>query len=130
MFRKWLTLSSLFLIISISLSGYLMFNINSDNDPYKSRENNTSRLTKKEYIKKYLNDFSGNNTAETYGSVYYQDNFDGSNDTTSLKNRGYKIFTEVAEFRELLLYGFRETVLCLIPLTVRPQDMWHRYIRY
>lgn len=92
MFRKWLTLSSLFLIISISLSGYLMFNINSDNDPYKSRENNTSRLTKKEYIKKYLNDFSGNNTAETYGSVYYQDNFDGSNDTTSLKNRGYKIF--------------------------------------
>ncbi|HMQ70202.1 MAG TPA: choice-of-anchor J domain-containing protein [Ignavibacteria bacterium] len=37
---------------------------------------------------------SGNNPlpAGTFGSAYYQDNFDGANDTISLKNRGYKIF--------------------------------------
>ena len=93
MFGKWFTFSVMSVIIYIFFSGNIIHNRFSETDPYYSRNKDNIRLSKAEYIKKYQN-ISDNisSSAETYGSVYYQDNFDGANDTTSLKSRGYKIF--------------------------------------
>ena len=95
-----------FLIIGIALgftntnSGN--FNDKADKDPkstFLSRSQTNSELNSnknnlvfdKLSILQNLNDNNGI-PATTFGSPYYTDNFDGANDTVSLKSRGYKVY--------------------------------------
>jgi len=68
-------------------SDFSNYKSNSDdpsvNSKYSSR--NGFNSLKKEYDNQ-------SNPNQISGSVYFSDNFDSSNDTTSLKNRGYKVF--------------------------------------
>jgi hypothetical protein len=93
MYKKGLTISSMFLFISLFLTGYLLTDNLNLTDPYFSR-NLKNNLSKDEYLKKIKDKSEKNINIErdVSGAVYYQDDFDGANDTSSLKNRGYKIF--------------------------------------
>ncbi len=86
--RKWLPFS----IILIFTAGiFLGFNISNkefiDDNPAGARKKQSDQN---------FNPKIKNQSQQSYdyssGSVYYSDNFDGANDTTSLKNRGYKIY--------------------------------------
>lgn len=85
---------SIFLILTI-LFGFSFFSVNSDNNPFGSKTKKVISNLKTDIIKKnnlkWQSDNSGGNN-NTYGTPYYTDNFNGANDTTSLKNRGYKVY--------------------------------------
>lgn len=88
------TLTFLILFILIFSIGFTFFIPGHNNDnPFGSKTKKI--LTKSE--RKNLNSNkwdlrynSGNNN--THGVPYYIDNFNGANDTTSLQNRGYKVY--------------------------------------
>ncbi|MCY7362762.1 MAG: choice-of-anchor J domain-containing protein, partial [Ignavibacteria bacterium] len=95
-----------FLIIGIAL-GFTNTNSGNFNDKadkypkstFLSRSQTNSELNSnknnlvfdKLSILQNLNDNNGI-PATTFGSPYYTDNFDGANDTVSLKSRGYKVY--------------------------------------
>jgi hypothetical protein len=88
MYKKGLTISSMFLFISLFLTGYLLTDNLNLTDPYFSR-NLKNNLSKDEYLKK-IKDKSEKNIKierDVSGAVYYQDDFDGANDTSSLKKQ-------------------------------------------
>jgi hypothetical protein len=64
-----------------------------DDNPNNSKKARRLSDSKTEINKSagHLSDNSGG-VNQTYGSPYYIDNFDGPNDTNSLKARGYKVF--------------------------------------
>ncbi len=87
-----------FLVVTLSAFGILLgfsngSDKNKDKDRNSSRIGNTSiEVTKISDLNKNIQ-FDANGTPnQTYGASYYTDNFDGANDTTALKARGYKVF--------------------------------------
>lgn len=81
-----------FILITIATGIFL----GSDFSNFKSNSDDPS-LYSKYSSRNGLNSFkkekdNQSNPNQISGSVYFSDNFDGSNDTTSLKNRGYKVF--------------------------------------
>ncbi|MEO8210439.1 MAG: choice-of-anchor J domain-containing protein [bacterium] len=92
--RKSLTFSTVLLLFFGILLGFSFYNGRlSDNNPYgsKSKRPISKIEIKNKNNKKWESDNNGGNN-NTYGTPYYIDNFNGANDTTSLKNRGYKVY--------------------------------------
>jgi hypothetical protein len=83
-----------FILITIATGIFLGSNFpvikNSSDDPAGNKENKYNSRSGNHSPSLQIDNFSINN--QISGSAYYSDNFDGSNDTTSLKNRGYKVY--------------------------------------
>lgn len=88
MIRKWFSFSLLMILSAGILLGFNYFNYNSDDDPTGSRNNKSSNFNSRYQFQKQ--NFS--EPDQSTGNAYYTDNFDGANDTSSLKSRGYKIY--------------------------------------
>ncbi|HMS33831.1 MAG TPA: choice-of-anchor J domain-containing protein [Ignavibacteria bacterium] len=91
--KKILVYSTLFFMAIGVMLGFTSLNDN----PKRSNTPETSRtpVTKKIDLKNSANvenDNNGGGGNQIYGLPYYTDNFDGANDTTSLKSRGYKVY--------------------------------------
>jgi hypothetical protein len=92
--RKSITFSILIFLFLVIILGFSFYNtmLNNDN-PYGSKTKKPDSKIEKIKInnQKWQNDNNGGNN-NTFGTPYYIDNFNGANDTTSLKNRGYKVY--------------------------------------
>lgn len=83
-----------FILITIATgiflgSDYPVIN-NSSDDPAENKENKYYSRSGKHSLSLQSDNLPNNN--QISGSAYYSDNFDGANDTTSLKSRGYKVY--------------------------------------
>ncbi len=87
---KWFTFS-ITILLSLSIIYGFSYNQkkNNDDDPTSARRKNATHPVSPSKENSYP-DNNGHN--QFFGSPYYIDNFDGANDTTSLKNRGYKVY--------------------------------------
>ncbi|MEO8666019.1 MAG: choice-of-anchor J domain-containing protein [Ignavibacteria bacterium] len=90
MHQKWFTYFTLFFILSGILLGFsFLKDRNNDNPPTSRTQSNQNSVVNNE--KNFQTDMIGF-PYRSSGTPYYTDNFDGANDTTSLKSRGYKIY--------------------------------------
>ncbi|MDQ3022342.1 MAG: choice-of-anchor J domain-containing protein [Bacteroidota bacterium] len=92
--RKSFTFSTVILLSLGILFGFSIYNGRpTDNNPYgsKSKKPISKIEIKNKNNKKWESDNTGGSN-NTLGIPYYIDNFNGANDTTSLKNRGYKVY--------------------------------------
>lgn len=92
--RRSLTFSTVVLLFLGNLLGFTFLNGRlTDDNPYGSKSKkpiSKIEVKNKKNIKWESDNTGGSNN--TFGTPYYVDNFNGANDTTSLKNRGYKVY--------------------------------------
>jgi len=85
-----------FLVVAVLLLGvFLGFNLNDKNPKEKNitgskTKNSTKVSSDKVRSNTQVDGMGGVN--QIFGTPYYTDNFDGANDTTALKSRGYKVY--------------------------------------
>lgn len=84
-----------FLIVFVLLFGIILGFSMDDKTPQVNSNNSKKNESNKKFVgnrgSMQQNDGIGD-PHQIFGSPYYTDNFDGANDTTSLKARGYKIY--------------------------------------
>ncbi|MBK8552934.1 MAG: choice-of-anchor J domain-containing protein [Ignavibacteria bacterium] len=91
MIKKWFSFSLIMLITTGVFLGFNFLNYSSYNDdPTGSRNSNSKSFNSQSQSKSQKQNFS--EPDQSTGNAYYTDNFDGANDTASLKSRGYKIY--------------------------------------